>query len=199
MKKIFCTFIAAALLAGMSTMAFAASETENGKLDNRISTLEERQQRIEDAQANKDEKLDKLAQVKDQVSEFRQALLEKKTTILNSSKTNLEVVSENNQLRLELLKTLDAMKADGGALTEDEKAQLKDYHSQLRTLVSDLEGTKGQIKDVMERYKGFRKDQDYEAMNAAFGEIAQTQAQRADLISRVNKILEDMNALLARQ
>jgi hypothetical protein len=73
---------------------------------------------------------------------------------------------------------------------------LKEYNEQVRALADSLKDTKGQIKDVKAEYKGFVKNKDYAAMDAAFEKIAAIQETRGSLLAQMNELLEKMNALI---
>ncbi|MGB4440229.1 MAG: hypothetical protein WBJ13_13630 [Sedimentibacter sp.] len=188
MKKIISLCMVALIIGSMSMTAFATT-TENSKLDNRIETLNEKQARIEELKIANEEKLIKF-------EEFKQSLTEKQQEILNNTNENIAIAANTNQLRIDLLQSLDEIKKNGTELPEETIFQLEEYNSQVLELVKLLEDTKGQIKSVVVENKEFIKARDYESMDAAYDEILTLQVNRNDLLEDINELLQEMNALL---
>jgi chromosome segregation ATPase len=196
MKKIISILLAIMIMGSISISALAASEGDSGKLDNRIETLEDRQLRIAEIAEKNAERQANFSTKKEEYQAFRASLTENRQTVLDNADANLEIAAEINQLRLDLLKTMDAIQESGTQLPEDISVQIADYNDQLRDLVKLLKDTQGQIKDVKEEYRGYVKDMDYVAMDTAFKEIASVQEYRYDLMNQIKGLLQEMNTLL---
>jgi chromosome segregation ATPase len=196
MKKIISMLLAVMIMGSISISALAASEGDSGKLDNRIETLEDRQLRLAEIAEQNEEKQANFSTKKEEYQAFRASLTENRQTILDNADANLEIASEIDQLRLDLLKTIDAIQESGTQLPEDISVQLADYNDQLHDLVNLLKDTQGQIKDVKEEYRGYVKDMDYAAMDTAFEGIASVQEYRYDLMNQIKGLLQEMNTLL---
>lgn len=189
MKKIISICLAIVLIGSMNITAFASTNNESSKLDSRIETLEKKQQQLEELKTNNEEKLEKY-------EAFKQSLTEEQQEIINNAEENISILAQNNQLRIDLAESLKAMAKSGIELEEDTKVQLKDYNTQISELVEDLKDTKGQIKAIVEENKEFIKERDYASMETAYEEISLIQSSRYEIITKINELLKEMNALL---
>ncbi|MGB4440096.1 MAG: hypothetical protein WBJ13_12940 [Sedimentibacter sp.] len=154
MKKIISLCMVMVLLGSMSITAFASTNNDGSKLDNRIESLEKKQQRIEELKTNNEDRLEKY-------ETFKQSLIEEQQEILNNAEQNISISAQTNQLRIDLAKTLKEMGENGIELDEETNVQLKEYNAQVLELVKDLKDTKGQIKTIVEENKQYIKDRDY--------------------------------------
>ncbi len=196
MKKIMVPLLAVIFTLVVSSTVFAATPGEGSKLDKRIETLQERQQKIEEIKARNQEKQSQLASKKDEFKAFRKALAEHRLDVLKNRENNISVTDKNNELRLALAQKLKELKDSGTILPKETTAQLKEYHAQIVELVNSLKDTKGQIKDTVEEYKALIKEKDYASMDTAFAKIASIQNYRLDILNQINSILQEMNNVL---
>lgn len=196
MKKFLSLFMAIIMAGTMGATAFAATTSSGSKLDQRIETLTQRQQKISDAKAANEAKQAELTAKKATFDAFKQALAEKKLSVLSNRDANLSVTADTNRLRLSLAQSLDALKKSGASLPEETAAQLKDCNAQMKELVSALKDTKGQIKAITAQNKGFVKNKDYAAMDAAYAQITAIQTGRHDQLVKINELLQKMNTLV---
>jgi len=180
----------------MSNAVFAATPGDGSKLDKRIETLQERQQKIEETKTRNQEKQSKLATKKEEFEGFKLDLAEHRQDVLKNRENNISVVEQNNQLRLTLAQKLKELKDSGSVIPEETTAQIKAYNAQIAELANSLKDTKGQIKDIVEEYKGFIKEKDYAAMDTAFAKIVSIQTNRLEILNQINSILQKMNNLL---
>ena len=197
MKKIMIPIIAGILTLVMSASVFAATPGDGSKLDNRIVKLQERQQKVEEIKARNLERQSRLTRKKAEFEGFRLDLAEHRLDVLENRENNISVVQQNTQLRLEMAQALKALKDSGATLPKETITQVKANNAQIVELANALKETKGQIKAVIEEYKGFIKEKDYAAMDTAFAEITSIQTYRLDVLNQINTILEEMNDLLA--
>lgn len=189
MKKIAGLLLAAVLAAGLCLGAYAADGDAAGS---RAVSPEERQKQIEALQAASAERLEKLQEY----SAFRESLLEHRQVILDNREKNLALIADNEQLRQGIAETLRALQEDGVQLPEDVKAQLSAYNEQVRSLASRLRETKGAIRTVTEGNRENIRIMDYEAMDAAFVQIAEIQETRYALLTQIRSVLQEMQILL---
>jgi hypothetical protein len=109
---------------------------------------------------------------------------------------NQALKQENISLRKELKTDLKALKESGTTLDADTAAKLEAYNTELKAAIEELKSTKGDIKDIAADKKESLKAHDYEAMEAAFAQIGEIQADRNASLVKINEILKEMIALL---
>jgi hypothetical protein len=189
MKKIAGLLLAAVLAAGLCLGAYAADGEAAGS---RAANPEERQLRIETLQAANGERLAKLQEF----NAFRESLLEHRQVILENREKNLSLTAANEQVRQGISETLGALQEAGVQLPEDVKAQLSACNEQVRSLASRLRETKGAIRTVTEGNRENIRIMDYEAMDAAFVQIAEIQETRYALLTQIRSVLQEMQILL---
>ncbi len=196
MKRIMVLALLFVFTLVMSTSAFAAASDDPGRLERRIETLDERQQRIEELKIRNQERQAELASKKDEFEAFRKDLAEKRLAALANREANITMIEQNNQLHLDLALKLKELKDSGSTLPDETIAQLKDYNAQIKELIDSLKESKGQIREVLDEYKELIKEKDYAAMDAAFAEITTIQSYRNDVLCQINTILVEMNSIL---
>ena len=195
MKRIVSAATAVILALALSIGAFAEDDG-TGRADQRIAALEQRQQRISEAQETAQSRQAELSTKAGEYEAFREELADTRLLILDNRQANLDVIAQTNQLRLELTNTLKGLQDAGTALPDETAAQLKDYNAQVKEITDALRATKGQITDIAEKNKGSIRDKDYAAIDAAYQEIAAVQTWRYEQLTDINRLLQSMNALL---
>lgn len=129
--------------------------------------------------------------------QFRKSLDGKRDSIRQNRTENRELAAENTQLRKDIVDTLLAIKENGGTLPAEIEAQLKAYNQEIKDIKEALKETKGDIREILTVNKQNIKDMNYEAVNAAFGQVEAIQQNRAVQLARINEILKSMKALLS--
>lgn len=196
MKKFLCFFIVAAVLATVSTTTFAATTASGNKLEQKITKLQARQQKISDKKAAVQARLDKLTE-NENLSPFKENINNNRQMVNTNEDSNLTALEETNQLRITLAQTLQSFKSSGQKLSDDTKAQLKAYNDQIKDIFGEVKDTKGQYKILAEQTKANIKNKDEAAINDTFAQIASLQTAHNDQIIKVNDILKKMIALIA--
>jgi len=190
-----------AVVATVSTTAFAATAAtaatagSGKKLDQKITALQAKQQKISDKKADQEANLAKLA-AKQNLSLFKQDLNQNLQVVSTNEGNNLTALAEFAQLRLTLLQTLQSLKSSNQKLSDDTKTQLKSYNAQIKVIVSAIKDTKGQNKTLAEQNKINITNKDEAAINDTFVQISAIQTGRYDQIIQMNVILQQMNDLL---
>jgi len=201
MKKFLCFLLMVAVVATVSTTAFAATAAtaatagSGKKLDQKITALQAKQQKISDKKADQEANLAKLA-AKQNLSLFKQDLNQNLQVVSTNEGNNLTALAEFAQLRLTLLQTLQSLKSSNQKLSDDTKTQLKSYNAQIKVIVSAIKDTKGQNKTLAEQNKINITNKDEAAINDTFVQISAIQTGRYDQIIQMNVILQQMNDLL---
>jgi TolA-binding protein len=192
-KKWLAAAIALLLMVSVGVTALAA---ESGTT--REEKLQERQQRIDEAQAKVAAREAAIESKMGEFSEFRQQVEALRLVILDNREENIALVSENNQLRLATVQALKALKDSGAMLPEETVTELKTLNEQAKAVAEQLIATRGDIKDVAQANRGNYRAKDYEAMVAAFEQIGEIQNTRYGLLLQMKDILTEMNALVAQ-
>lgn len=198
MKKFLCFLLMVAVVATVSTTAFAATAVTAGsgnKLDQKITALQAKQQKISDKKADQEANLAKLA-AKQNLSPFKQNLDQNLQVVSTNKGNNLTALAEFAQLRLTLLQTLQSLKSSNQKLSDDTKTQLKSYNAQIKVIAGAIKDTKGQNKTLAEQNKINIANKDETAINDTFIQISAIQTGRYDQIIQMNAILQQMNELL---
>ena len=198
MKKFLCFLLMVAVVATVSTTAFAATAATAGsgnKLDQKITALQAKQQKISDKKADQEANLAKLA-AKQNLSPFKQNLNQNLQVVSTNKGDNLTALAEFAQLRLTLLQTLQSLKSSNQKLSDDTKTQLKSYNAQIKEIAGTIKDTKGQNKTLAEQNKINIANKDETAINDTFIQISAIQTGRYDQIIQMNAILQQMNELL---
>ena len=198
MKKFLCFLLMVAVVATVSTTAFAATAVTAGsgnKLDQKITALQAKQQKISDKKADQEANLAKLV-AKQNLSPFKQNLDQNLQVVSTNKGDNLTALAEFAQLRLTLLQTLQSLKSSNQKLSDDTKTQLKSYNDQIKVIVGTIKDTKGQNKTLAEQNKINIANKDETAINDTFIQISAIQTGRYDQIIQMNAILQQMNELL---
>ena len=195
MKKFLCFLLMVAVVATVSTTAFAATAGSGNKLDQKITALQAKQQKISDKKADQEANLAKLA-AKQNLSPFKQNLNQNLQVVSTNKGDNLTALAEFAQLRLTLLQTLQSLKSSNQKLSDDTKTQLKSYNAQIKVIAGAIKDTKGQNKTLAEQNKINIANKDETAINDTFIQISAIQTGRYDQIIQMNAILQQMNELL---
>jgi len=195
MKKFLCFLLMVAVVATVSTTAFAATAGSGNKLDQKITALQAKQQKISDKKADQEANLAKLV-AKQNLSPFKQNLDQNLQVVSTNKGDNLTALAEFAQLRLTLLQTLQSLKSSNQKLSDDTKTQLKSYNAQIKVIAGAIKDTKGQNKTLAEQNKINIANKDETAINDTFIQISAIQTGRYDQIIQMNAILQQMNELL---
>lgn len=192
-KKWLAVVIALLLTLSVGVTALAA---ESGTT--REEKLQERQQKIDEAQAKVAAREAEIQSKMSGFSEFRQQVEALRLVVLDNREENIALASENNQLRLETVQALKALKDSGVTLPAETVTELKSLNEQAKAIAEQLIATRGDIKDVAQANRGNYREKDYEAMAAAFEQIGEIQNTRYGLLLQMKDILIEMNALAAQ-
>lgn len=193
-KKWLAVVIALLLTLSVGVTALAA---ESGTT--REEKLQERQQKIDEAQAKVAAREAEIQSKMSGLSEFRQQVEALRLVVLDNREENIALASENNQLRLETVQVLKALKDSGVTLPAETVTELKSLNEQAKAIAEQLIATRGDIKDVAQANRGNYREKDYEAMAAAFEQIGEIQNTRYGLLLQMKDILIEMNALAAQE
>lgn len=185
LKKVLSILCIAAILWALSITAFAVDNTTN--TGSQIATAN-----TVDSLKNRAAKLDKRLQY----LQLKQSLEQKRDTVRESRDANKALLIQNTQLRKDIVDLLTALKQNGGTLSADIKEQIKTYNQQIKDITSALKETKGSIKDILAANKENVKNLDYDAIDAAFSQIASIQSSRNAQLAKINQILMSIKSLL---
>lgn len=197
MKKIIAT-LGIFLLVGVFSMTAFAVGNQN-KDQSRIAALQERQQKITAQKVEKEAKRQQIKTKQEEYTAFRKALGEKRDQMSANQIDNITLKQQNNQLRIDLANSIKAIKDRDKKLSDATLTKIKAYHTQIKDITSGIKETKGDIKDILIKNKGFIKAKDYTSMNTAFEGIYKIQQLTNADITQINGILQKMVKLLANE
>lgn len=197
MKKIIAT-LGIFLLVGVFSMTAFAVGNQN-KDQSRIAALQERQQKITAQKVEKEAKRQQIKTKQEEYTAFRKALGEKRDQMSANQIDNITLKQQNNQLRIDLANSIKAIKDRDKKLSDATLTKIKAYHTQIKDITSGIKETKGDIKDILIKNKGFIKAKDYTSMNTAFEGIYKIQQLTNADIKQINGILQEMVKLLANE
>lgn len=192
-KKWLAVVIALLLTLSVGVTALAA---ESGTT--REEKLQERQQKIDEAQAKVAAREAEIQSKMSGFSEFRQQVEALRLVVLDNREENIALASENNQLRLETVQALKALKDSGVTLPADTVTELKSLNEQAKAIAEQLAATRGDIKDVAQANRENLRAKDLEAIADAFAQIGEIQNTRYGLLLQMKDILSEMNTLAAQ-
>ena len=193
MKKLIIFASVLALTFSMSMNAFAAEVTSSEQSTTKQEVVSSK---IADVQENVADKKAAFEQKKADASAFKDAVKEKRDAVKANRADNLALRQENKELRRSLAVNLKELKDSGTTLDAEVAAKLEEYNAEMKSAISELKDTKGDIKEIVTENKGNIKARDYEAMEAAFTEIYNIQAARNAELVQINEILNEMTAML---
>ena len=203
MKKIISLLTAVLLISSFSVTILATDGTSSGSKSGseiRLANLQEQKQRLENQKAKLSDMLAKNEKLRKDMAAFetfKNALREKRATLIENRIANKTIMVENKQLRIDLAKSLEAIKENGTVLSEDTLLQLSVYNAQIKDIITAIKETKGDINLIATKYRGFMSTKDFAAMEIAFDEVYAIQQWRNDQLKQINVILTDMTKLLA--
>jgi len=201
MKKIIATLGIFLLVGVFSMTAFAVGNQnkDQSRITNRIAALQERQQKITAQKVEKEAKRQQIKTKQEEYTAFRKALGEKRDQMSANQIDNITLKQQNNQLRIDLANSIKAIKDRDKKLSDATLTKIKAYHAQIKDITSGIKETKGDIKDILIKNKGFIKAKDYTSMNTAFEGIYKIQQLTNADIKQINGILQEMVKLLANE
>ena len=112
--------------------------------------------------------------------------------LFNLAQTNSTLYKENAELRKNLTASLKVIQNSGTELSPEVIEELKAYNAEARNVLSDLKASQGSIRNIIADNKENIKALDYEAMKAAFAEIASIQSTRNSQLAEINQALESI-------
>ena len=196
MKKIAEILAVTIALSAVGINAFAAT-ANTSKIDDRIAKIQEQQQKIEQAEKNKQAKISSDTSKLPQLNAFRQALMQDRINVLTNQDKDLQIRDENKTLRLSIENAIKAIKKNGSALPADTLSALKADNQQISQIWASISATKGQIQALNDQNKTAVKSKDSAALDANFQKIYSIQTSRNQQLSQINSILQQMNSLLS--
>ena len=180
MKKLFTPILTAALIAIMTTAAFAANDAAApGQSTTTNAGV---------FQAN--------AEQKSKRSEFWSQITPLKAEKKANREENLALRQQNKALLEQIKNKLSELKSDETKLTAEQKEQLKTLRADIKVVRTELKATEGQIKAVLEANRDSMKNMDLEAVQAAFDQIYGIQSSRHDKLVQINSKLAEMLTLV---
>ena len=196
MKRMIRVAVASLLALSMAAVPFAASAAPAAASPaDRLARLEQRQQQITSAiSANQQHKAN--LSNREQYNQMRADLFAKRGELVGNRAQNLDVTSENNKLRIEIQKQLQAIKAAGVTVPEDTLTQVAALNKQIKDVMEAIKATQGQIKTLMDANKTAIKNKDYDAISANFQKIEAIQQWRHDQLAEINGYLSQILDLL---
>lgn len=195
MKKIIGAILALSI-AGAIGMTSVAGAAGIGSLDQRLSNLQQKEQRIEQTLTKNKANQAKLSK-KEQFAALKQSMTQDKQAVLKNRGDNLDLRKQTNELRQTIAGDLKAIEQSGRTLPDDVQSQIKEDTAQIKDITASLKSTKGQIKDIMDELKGYKENKDYASIDAAFQKIAAIQETRRDQLTQINGLLQKMSDLLS--
>ena len=201
MKKLIA-IIGIFLLVGAFSMSAFAVGNENkdqSRIANRIAALQERQQKIAAQKTKAEAKRQQIKTKQEEYAAFRKALSEKRDQMSANQIVNITLKQQNNQLRIDLANSIKTIKDRDKKLSDATLTKIKAYHTQIKDIASGIKETKGDMKDILIKNKGFIKAKDYTSMNTAFEGIYKIQQLTNTDIKKINGILQEMVKLLANE
>ena len=202
MKRIIAILVVVSMVSALSITTLAAGSqatSQATRLENNISALKEKQQKIADKMTEIQAKQQAFATKKAEFAAFRTALLEKKSQMLVNMKANITLTQANKQLRQDISNSLIAIKQSGTKLSDETVAKFKDYNAQIKDILAGMKETKDNIKDILTKNKEYIKSKDYVSMDSAFEAVYTIQEWRNGELQKVNGILQEMIKLMASE
>ncbi len=179
MKKFWMIAAVIAMMMTTTLGVHATAPTAGAKSETRIN------QRIADLQTKKQA-----------ISDYRSAAMGKRDIVKDNRDDNKAIWEENKELRQTLKVKLAAIKTAGSVLDATVLTSLKADRERIKVLVSEMQATEGQIKELIALNKGNAKKLDYEALNSTFAKIAEVQLLRNTKLVEINNLLKEMTSLL---
>ena len=180
MKKFWMIAAVIAMMTTTTLSVHATAPTAGAKWETRIN------QRIADLQTKKQA-----------ISDYRSAAMGKRDIVKANRDDNKAIWEENKALRQTLKVKLSAIKTAGSVLDATVLTSLKADRERIKVLVSEMQATEGQIKELIALNKGNAKKLDYEALNSTFAKITEVQLLRNTKLVEINNLLKEMTSLLS--
>lgn len=109
----------------------------------------------------------------------------------------LNCKAENTQLASQLRTTLQEMKTNGAALSEETLASLNALKTQLQAKRDELAATKGNVEALMVTYRAYKQAGDLENAAAILDQVIAIQQSRITLETQIKALIQQMLDLLS--
>jgi len=195
MKKIISLVMVIALI-GVSGLFVVSASPANTPKQDRIQQIAQKQEEIQQKKNQLEQKKQQFETKTEEWQGYRKGLATKKVNMMSNKGLNLDLLSENNQLRLQLSEALKAIKDAGTVLSDETTASISSYNDQIKALIDDMKATKGEIKDLLDQNKKLVENKDYVEMDLVYDQIAEIQLTRNDNLQSINDILVKMIELV---
>lgn len=182
MKKLQLIFTVSLLILSTSTTAFAAgqqTETTTSRLP--ISSMQIQE---------------KIEQKRQEVIDFKKAAQEKSALVKAAAEENKALLQIIKAKRTELAHVYADLKESGTTFDVSTLEQIAKYRKQIRNLTDKLQESKGSIQDYIEINKKALKNLDYSVLETMYADIAEIQSWRNEQLNEINRILNEMLALV---
>jgi len=196
MKKIISLVMVMALIAVSGLFVVSASPANTPK-QNRMQAITQKQTEI---QKKMDQLQERKQQFETKIEEWQgceNGLANKKVEMMSNKGSNLDLLFENKQLRLQLSKALKTIKDSDTVLSDETAASLLSYKDEIKALTDEIKATKGEIQDLLKQNKELIVNKDYVEMDLVYDQIAEIQLTRNDQLQSINDILVKMVELVA--
>lgn len=203
MKKLTVALVAIVMVMSLSVLSFAQGGLGAGMREQRKAERQEafaaKMEEIAAIKADVAARKQELQTKKEEFEAFRTELNTLRATAIDAMKANNELRAEGARLHSELQGSLESLKLEGTALSQETIDGLNGYKDQIAVLREELKSTKTQILDIKRQNGEFRSTKAYDSLIASFNEIIAVQQLRNDCLSEINGILQDMLELLVSE
>ena len=204
MKKALTVFFSLLFIASLCFGSFAAGGNAGKSAGNAsgsitgtdLSPAELRRQKIEERRAQNALKMAAIDNKQQEFQAFREQLQSLRKEMIENRQRSVLYAAETNRLRLKLLQQINALYRSGANLPKEVVAALEEYTGRITATMAELKTTKGDIQDILKKNRNLMRNRDYAAMDAAFAEISEIQKLRYEQLTKINTILQQMNALI---
>ncbi|MHB1452872.1 MAG: hypothetical protein ACYCYM_02795 [Saccharofermentanales bacterium] len=203
MKKLAVTLVAIIMVMSLSVLSFAQGGLGSGMREQKKAERQEafaaKMEEIAAIRSDVAARKQELQTKKEEFEAFRTDLGELRETAIAAMKANNGLRAEGARLHSELRGSLESLKLEGTALSQEVIDGLNEYKDQIAVLREELQSTKDQILDIRRKNGEFRSTKAYDSLITSFNEIIAIQQLRNDCLVEINGILQQMLSLLVSE